>query len=270
MNRIQDKFDALAEQGRKALIPYIVAGDPDIESTVPLMHALVHAGADVLEIGVPFSDPMAEGPVIQKAHERALEHKTSLRIILKLIHKFRETDASTPVVLMGYANPIEVMGYSTFSALAQEAGVDGVLIVDLPPEEAQPLNVELRKVGLHSIYLIAPTTTKQRAQTICDAATGYIYYVSLKGVTGAGNIDTEEVGRKVADLKGMTSLPVCVGFGIKDGESAKLVAAHADGVVVGSALVSAVNAMAEQVCEGLNIDLAVSLIAEIDRALKAQ
>jgi tryptophan synthase alpha chain len=232
----------LKATNRKALIPYIVAGDPDAVTTLAALQAMVKAGADILEIGVPFSDPMAEGPTIQKGHERALESGMSLRKVLALVQTFRKTDDKTPIVLMGYANPIERMGYAAFADAASAAGVDGLLTVDIPPEEAHELNAELKRVGIDNIFLLAPTTTDARAKQICELATGYLYYVSLKGVTGAGNLDTAEVRQKLAQFRSYTSLPLCVGFGIKDAESARAVSETADGVVVGSVLV---NAMAE-------------------------
>ena len=237
MSRITSYMAQLRSSGRKALIPYIVAGDPSRDATVPTMHALVAAGADIIELGVPFSDPMAEGPVIQLAHERALAHNTSLRDVLAMVTEFRASNQNTPVVLMGYANPIEVMGYQAFAAAARTAGVDGVLIVDLPPEEAGELTAALKQAGIDMIYLIAPTTTAARAASIAQSASGYLYYVSLKGVTGAGHLDVESVAAKLGQIRGMTTLPVCVGFGIKDGESAARIASVADGAVVGSVLV---------------------------------
>ncbi|MGK0442195.1 MAG: tryptophan synthase alpha chain [Pseudohongiellaceae bacterium] len=240
MSRIAGCFEALKEQSRKALIPYIVAGDPSKELTVPLMHKLVEQGADIIEMGVPFSDPMAEGIVIQLAHERALANKTGLRSILEMVKVFREKNDKTPVMLMGYANPIEHMGYQNFAQAANEAGVDGVLTVDIPPEEAKGLNAALKDVGLDNIFLIAPTTDDSRIKQIVDLATGFIYFVSLKGVTGAGHLDLDFVKKKLTQIKSMTSLPVSVGFGIKDNESAAAIASVAEGVVVGSALVDAI------------------------------
>ncbi len=242
MSRIASCMQQLKATNRKALIPYIVAGDPDAATTLAALQAMVKAGADILEIGVPFSDPMAEGPTIQKGHERALESGMSLRKVLALVQTFRKTDDKTPIVLMGYANPIERMGYAAFADAASAAGVDGLLTVDIPPEEAHELNAELKRVGIDNIFLLAPTTTDARAKQICELATGYLYYVSLKGVTGAGNLDTAEVRQKLAQFRSYTSLPLCVGFGIKDAESARAVSETADGVVVGSVLV---NAMAE-------------------------
>ena len=239
MSRIASCLQQLQTQKKKALIPYIVAGDPDYATTLATLHAMVKAGADILEIGVPFSDPMAEGPVIQKGHERALASGMSLKKLLELVKEFRNTDNNTPIVLMGYANPIEHMGYAAFADAAVAAGVDGLLTVDIPPEEAGDLNRELKRVGIDNIFLLAPTTTDVRAKHICELATGYLYYVSLKGVTGAGNIDTKEVSEKLAQFRTYTSLPLCVGFGIKDAASARIVSETADGVVVGSVLVSA-------------------------------
>lgn len=246
MSRLTACFQRLSAQGRKALIPYITAGDPQPSVTVPALHALVAAGADILELGVPFSDPMADGPVITQGHERALVHGTSLTDVLAMVASFREQDADTPVVLMGYLNPVEIMGYARFAEAAAAAGVDGVLIVDLPPEEADELSQEYARVGIDPIYLLAPTTTLARAERICAAARGYVYYVSLKGVTGAASLDVDAVAARIAELRGVTQLPIGVGFGIKDAASAAAVAAHADGVVVGSVLVQRLGALADQ------------------------
>lgn len=238
MSRISARFAELKATGRKALIPYITAGDPQPGVTVQAMFAMVEAGADIIELGVPFSDPMADGPVITKAHERALVHNTSLRDVLAMVSEFRQRDALTPVVLMGYLNPVEVMGYGAFAQAAADAGVDGVLTVDLPPEEAADLTAALRPHALDPIYLLAPTTTPDRIRLITEAASGYVYYVSLKGVTGASTLDVPEVARRLETIRGISDLPIGVGFGIKDASSAAAVAAHADGVVVGSVLVS--------------------------------
>lgn len=238
MSRINTCFKRLQEQGKKALIPYITVGDPDLATTLDLMHALVANGADIIELGFPFSDPSADGPVIQRAVERALAGKTTLRDCLDLVKRFRESDTDTPVVLMGYLNPVEFMGYQVFSDRAVEAGVDGVLIVDLPPEEAHDLHAILKKSGLDTIFLVAPTTTEARAELICRESSGYVYYVSLKGVTGAAHLDIDSVVSNLERLRKHTSLPLGVGFGIRDAESAALIAAVADAVVVGSALVS--------------------------------
>lgn len=246
MSRINQCFADLQAKGRKALIPYLVAGDPSKTTTVAQLHALVQAGADLIELGVPFSDPMAEGPVIQLAHERALAQHTTLTEVLAMVSEFRQTDATTPVVLMGYLNPIEAMGYAEFAQRAQQAGVDGVLTVDMPPEEADDLNAALSARQIDSIFLIAPTTTNARIEQICARATGYLYYVSLKGVTGASHLDVAQVNHKLAQIRTYTTLPVSVGFGIKDAASAKAIGACADGVVVGSALVSAYADAAQQ------------------------
>ncbi|ROR99965.1 tryptophan synthase alpha chain [Sinobacterium caligoides] len=237
MNRLTKKWAQLKQDGRKALIPYIVAGDPNPDFTVGAMLELVAAGADILELGVPFSDPMAEGPTIALAHERALEHNVSLTSVLDMVSEFRKSDDVTPVILMGYANPVEIVGYEEFANRAADAGVDGLLTVDMPPEEATALDSELKKHDIDNIFLLSPTTTDDRAANICQAASGYLYYVSLKGVTGAANLDIAEVRERVERLRGMTDLPITVGFGIKDDASASAIATVSDGAVVGSALV---------------------------------
>ncbi|MEH6589757.1 MAG: tryptophan synthase subunit alpha [Halioglobus sp.] len=268
MSRIEGRFKQLAAEGRKAVIPYLVAGDPHPGYTVALMHALVEAGADIIELGVPFSDPMAEGQVIQLAHERALEHKTSLRMALDFVRGFRESDQNTPVLLMGYANPVEHMGYAVFADAAAAAGLDGLLTVDIPPEEVGPINIELSRVGLDNIFLVAPTTPDDRIELITRQASGFVYYVSLKGVTGAGHLDTAEVGRQVEAIRRHTDLPVAVGFGIKDAESAERVAKSADGVVVGSALVQKIaDAVAADDSVESAIGAAKSLLADIRRGV---
>ena len=239
-NRIDRRFAKLRTEGRKALVTYIVAGDGGLENTVPLMHQLVASGSDLIELGVPFSDPMAEGPVIQKGHERALAHKASLRKCLEMVAEFRRDDGETPVILMGYANPIEKMGAEPFADAALEAGVDGALTVDLPAEEAGPLNALLAARNLRNIFLLTPTTSEERIESITGLASGFVYYVSLKGVTGAGNLDLDSVRDNLARIRRYTDLPLCVGFGIKDGASAKAVSAYGDGAVVGSVLVSAI------------------------------
>ncbi|MGP9798106.1 tryptophan synthase subunit alpha [Halomonas sp. 86] len=244
MNRIDQRFSELKQQGRKALIPYITAGDPAPQYTVGFMHALVEAGADVIELGVPFSDPMADGPVIQKACERALKQGTRLVDVLDMVAEFRQADATTPVVLMGYLNPIERIGYEAFAEQAEKVGVDGVLVVDMPPEEADELGPLLKAHNLAAIFLVAPTTSPTRAATICAQGEGYLYYVSLKGVTGAATLNASDVAERLAPLREMTDLPLCVGFGIRDGVTAAEVANVADGVIVGSALV---NRIAENV-----------------------
>jgi tryptophan synthase alpha chain len=237
MSRIQTRFAKLASNGRKALIPFITAGDPLKTTTVPLMHALVAAGADVIELGVPFSDPMADGPVIQRSSERALKHGTGLTDILAMVREFRGQDGETPVVLMGYANPVEQMGAEAFVKAAAEAGVDGVLVVDYPPEECAPFAGLLRDAGLDLIFLLSPTSSAARIAKVATLASGYIYYVSLKGVTGAANIDTADVQAALARIRAATPLPVGVGFGIRDAETAARVAGFADAVVVGSRFV---------------------------------
>jgi tryptophan synthase alpha chain len=244
MSRLAARFAQLKQQGRVALIPYITAGDPQPAVTVPLMHALVVAGADVLELGVPFSDPMADGPVIQQAAERALKHHVSLHHVLDMVREFRKKDSSTPVVLMGYLNPIEVFGYPAFAKAAAAAGVDGALTVDLPPEEADDFVTATRAHNLDTIFLLAPTSDAGRIQRILGVASGFVYYVSLRGVTGAGHLDLTEVRNKVSIIKKQTTLPVGVGFGIGSPEAAAQVAAFADAVVVGSALVQRVAALA--------------------------
>ena len=246
MSRIADKFSQLKASGKKALIPFITAGDPIPEITVDLMHDLVSAGADIIELGVPFSDPMADGPVIQRASERALEYHVSLNDVLSMVSRFREIDSETPVVLMGYLNPIEIMGYLTFADRAADAGVDGVLIVDIPPEEGSELLEALKARELDQIYLVAPTSTPERIRRICDSAGGFVYYVSVKGVTGASHLDQDAVAEKLQEIRTHTGLPVGVGFGIKNAETAAAISRVADAVVVGSALVSRVEALADE------------------------
>jgi tryptophan synthase alpha chain len=237
MSRIAATFEALKRQGRKALIPFITAGDPDPKLTVPLMHALARAGADVIELGVPFSDPMADGPVIQRSSERALKHGVSLRDVLALLAEFRRSDRKTPVVLFGYANPIEALGMERFADAAKAADADGALVVDYPPEEAAQLVHALDARGLDTIFLLAPTTTDDRLKQVAKLGRGYLYYVSLRGVTGASHIDLDNVAARVRHVRGFTRLPVGVGFGIRDAQSARAVGAAADAVVIGSALI---------------------------------
>ncbi len=246
MSRLAERFALLSRKGRRALIPYIAAGDPDPRMTVPLMHALVRAGADVLELGVPFSDPMADGPVIQRAAERALKHHVTLRQVIDMVRKFRQQDPGTPVVLMGYLNPVEVMGYQLFAEQAAAAGVDGVLTVDLPPEEADDLAQALKKQGIDPIFLLAPTSPTHRIKLIADAARGFIYYVSLRGVTGAANLDVAEIADRLKEIRHQTQLPVGVGFGIGTPEVAAQVAGIADAVIVGSALVRRMEELAAE------------------------
>lgn len=238
MSRIEACLAELKNAGKKALVPYITSGDPDMKTTLALMHALAEAGADIIELGVPFSDPMADGPVIQLAFERALEKGTNIDQIFELIAKFRETNNSTPIVLMGYLNPFEVVGYETYVQRAKTAGADGFIIVDLPPEEAAEMTAICEREEMNLIFLLAPTTTPERIKLISDHASGYLYYVSLKGVTGASNLDIDDVTSKLDTIRGITDLPITVGFGIKDASTAAAVTKVADGAVVGSALVS--------------------------------
>ena len=246
MSRIKITFANLKEQGRKALIPFITAGDPKPDATLGYMHALVEAGADIIELGVPFSDPMADGPVIQKACERALLHGTRLVDVLGIVAEFRKTNSTTPVVLMGYLNPIEALGYENFVNQAAIAGLDGVLVVDLPPEEAAEFSALLTAQQMDSIFLLAPTTTVERAKKICAATTGYLYYVSIKGVTGSATLDVAAVAERLNAFAGITELPIAVGFGIRDGATAAALGAISDGVIVGSALVSKVAEFLDQ------------------------
>jgi tryptophan synthase alpha chain len=243
MSRISGVFADLHRQGRTALVPFVTAGDPDLEVTLPLLHAMVEAGADIIELGVPFSDPMADGPVIQRASERALEKGVSLSDCLELVRRFRSRDTRTPVVLMGYLNPVEIMGYEAFAERAQGAGVDGVLIVDLPPEEGHDLLEALRGHTIDPIYLLAPTSTTERIRRLCNSASGFVYYVSIKGVTGASNLDVAAVAEKLDAIRRLTNLPLGVGFGIKDAETAAQVAEYANAVIVGSAVVNRVEAL---------------------------
>lgn len=241
MSLISARLAAVKSRGRKALIPYITAGDPHPRETVGLMHALVAGGADILELGVPFSDPMADGPVIQLACERALAHGTSLRQVIAMVAEFRKRDAQTPVVLMGYLNPIEHIGIAAFAAEASAAGVDGVLIVDLAVEEAADFSAPLREAAIDLIFLLAPTSPPARIQAVASQAGGYLYYVSVKGVTGSAQLDVASVEAKLNEIRRYTDLPLAVGFGIRDAESAARVARIADGVIVGSALVNEID-----------------------------
>jgi len=254
VSRLTHYFQNLRDTGRKAVIPYIVAGDPSVAVTVPLMHKLVAAGADIIELGVPFSDPMSEGPVIQLGHERALANGVGIRDVLAMVAEFRRDNSTTPVIMMGYANPVERMGYTAFADACQSAGVDGLITVDLPPEEVATLNVELKRVEIDNIFLISPTTPDPRITTITQSASGFIYYVAVKGVTGAGNLDVEDVRGHLARIRATSNLPVAVGFGIKDSDSASSVADIADGVVVGSALI---DTMAKAIAGGDTEEAAV-------------
>jgi tryptophan synthase alpha chain len=260
MSRIDAVFENLKAQGRCALVPFVTAGDPNLDTTLPLMHAMVEAGANIIELGVPFSDPMADGPVIQRASERALANGVTLHQVIDLVREFRRTDASTPIVLMGYLNPLEAMGYEAFAAAAGEAGVDGVLTVDIPPEEAEVFVPAMRAKDIDPIFLLAPTSHRARIERITNAASGFVYYVSLKGVTGAANLAPDEVRAKLDEIRAVTRLPVGVGFGIKDADTAGAMAEFADAVVVGSALVSRIEA---------NVDDTAKAIVAISGLLRA-
>jgi tryptophan synthase alpha chain len=267
MSRIAGVFATLRNQGRQALIPFVTAGDPNLEVTVPLMHALVEAGADIIELGVPFSDPMADGPVIQRASERALMHHTSLHDVFAMVRGFRETNQTTPVVLMGYLNPLEVMGYEAFAEAASAAGVDGVLTVDIPPEEGGTFVPAMKSRGIDPIFLLAPTSHRARIERIVAAASGFVYYVSVKGVTGAANLSLESVREKLAEIRSCTELPVGVGFGIKDPQTAAAMSTFADAVVVGSALVSRIESNLDQPERA--IDEIKGLLSEMRTAMDA-
>ena len=263
MSRIKSTFDRLAGEGRKALIPFITAGDPDVALTLPLMHTLVEAGADVIELGVPFSDPMADGPTIQRASERALAKGMSLRKVLELVIAFRATDVNTPVVLMGYANPIEAMGLERFAAAASQAGVDGVLVVDYPPEEAATFGAAMKSNGMDPIFLLAPTSTAARIAQVAEIASGYVYYVSLAGVTGSGALNVEAVAERLPLIREKTGLPVGVGFGIRDAATAARIAGIADAVVVGSRIIEEIEkSTAETACANVK-----ALVADIRRGV---
>jgi tryptophan synthase alpha chain len=235
--RIGERFARLKAQNKKALVTFVTAGDPTREITVPLMHAMVKSGVDVIELGVPFSDPMAEGPVIQRSSERALALGVGMADVFAYVAEFRKADRETPIVLMGYANPIEHMGLKVFGDRAKAAGVDGVIVVDYPPEESHELLETMDAVGIDVVYLLSPTSTAERIEMVANVGRGYIYYVSLKGVTGAANIDTAEVASAVAKIKAKTPLPIGVGFGIRDGETARRVADVADAVIIGSRII---------------------------------
>lgn len=244
MSRIAATFEALKKEGRRALIPYVTAGFPFADITPELMHGMVEAGADVIELGVPFSDPMADGPVIQKAGEAALALGVGMKQVLAIVAAFRKTDTTTPVVLMGYANPVErydlVHGKKSFIRDAAAAGVDGLLVVDYPPEECEDFAAELKAAGIDLIFLLAPTSTDERMAQVARIASGYVYYVSLKGVTGAGHLDTEAVGRMIPRIREHVSIPVGVGFGIRDARTAQAIGSAADAVVIGTKIIQLV------------------------------
>jgi tryptophan synthase alpha chain len=266
VNRIQARLDVLRAAGRKGVVPYVTAGHPHPDMTVEIMHELVAAGADLLELGVPFSDPMADGPVIQHACEVALGHGVTLGVVFDMVDSFRKRDETTPIILMGYLNPIETMGSSVFAARAAEAGVDGVLVVDCPPEESSELNAELRAKGLYQIYLLSPTTTDQRVRLIAEQGSGFLYYVALTGVTGADSLKPERVAARVQEIHGLTDLPIGVGFGIKDAASAMALAVGADLVIVGSALVARLGEGGDSQA----VKAAAALVSEIRAGLDAE
>ena len=265
MSRIAATFSKLQEQRRKALIPFVTSGDPSPELTVPLMHAMVTAGADIIELGIPFSDPMADGPAIQRSSERAIRNGVGVRNVLGYVTQFRKTDAVTPVVLMGYANPIEHMGYESFAKAALVAGADGVLVVDYPPEEGGDLFKYLAAHQLDPIFLLAPTSSDARIAAVAKLARGYVYYVSLRGVTGASNIDLTQVAEKIPQIKSATKLPVGVGFGIRDSVTAKSVARIADAVVIGSRIIEEI----ENSNAGNVLDNVATLLSGIRAAMDA-
>lgn len=265
MSRIAGRFARLAREKRKGLLPYIAAGDPSPELTVPLMHALARAGADVIELGVPFSDPMADGPVIQRASERAIRNGVGLRRTLALVGEFRRTDAETPVVLMGYANPIEAFGIDAFAKAAKHAGVDGLIVVDYPPEECESFARQMREVEIDPIFLLAPTSTDERIERVARVASGFIYYVALTGTTGAGTLDVGSVFQRIPRIREYARVPVAVGFGIKDAASAQAVARVADAVAIGSRLIQELeNTPRERAVEAIE-----KLLSDIRRGIDA-
>ena len=270
-DRIAQAFATATEQSRAALIPYIAAGNPLSDSTVPLMHALVEAGADVIELGIPFSDPMADGPVIQRAAEHAIAQGIGLRSVLKMVSEFRQQDMLTPIVLMGYANPVESMGQDVFAAAAQAAGVDGLLIVDYPPEEIDAFAALLGQHQIAPIFLLAPTSTEARIRSVAKVARGYVYYVSLKGVTGAGHLDVADVASKLSSIRQHVKIPVGVGFGISSAEAARQVGEVADAVVIGSKLIQtmsdAVAGLPREAQTAAAIDAGASWLRSIREAL---
>jgi tryptophan synthase alpha chain len=261
MSRIQATFEKLRAAHRKALIPYITAGDPSLDTTVPILHSLVAAGCDVLEIGVPFSDPMADGPAIQRSSERALKRGVGLVDVLGMVHEFRSKNTTTPIVLMGYANPIEAMGVDRFVASAAEAGVDGVIVVDYPPEECEDFAKLCARNGIDQVFLLAPTSTDARIKEVARVGGGFLYYVSLKGVTGAGHIDISAVAANLPKIRAATRLPIGVGFGIRDAASAKAISAVADAVVIGTRIIEEI--------EAAGAEHAVARVAELIRPIRA-
>lgn len=267
MSRLQSCFEGLKGQGRCALISYITAGDPDLDTTLDIMRALVRGGCDIIELGVPFSDPMADGPVIQRAVERALAKGTSLRQVLELVRRYRVEDPHTPLALMGYLNPIEAMGYADFAAAAAEAGIDGVLTVDIPPEESADFLPALRAQGLDPIYLLAPTSDEARIKSITAVASGFIYYVSLKGVTGSAQLDLDAIAAQLERIRAHTGLPLGVGFGVSNAQTAAALAPMAEAVILGSALVSRIERLGAEP-KALTQELE-TFIAELRRAMDA-
>lgn len=264
MSRLATRFTQLESQQRKALVSYVMAGDPHPEVTVPLLHQMVEAGVDIVELGLPFSDPMADGPVIALAAERALAGGTNTLDALNMVKEFRQKDQETPVVLMGYLNPVEVIGYEKFVEYANDCGVDGVLLVDLPPEEAQDFDNILKKYEMDQIFLLAPTSTPERIQFVANQASGFIYYVSLKGVTGAATLDVAEAATRLQQIKSVTNVPVGVGFGISDAASAKAMGAAADAVIVGSAFVKQFASLAPEQAVIATVNKVKELRAALD------
>ena len=268
MSRIQQRIAELKSTGRKTLVPYLVAGDPCAANTVELMHALVDAGADIIELGVPFSDPSSDGPVIQLAAQRALRKDIGLIDVFAMVASFRTRDAETPIVLMGYLNPIEIMGYENFLSAAQTSGVDGVLVVDMPTMEAGKFLQLAKSRSFDVIFLVAPTTTPERSRLICDMCSGYLYYISLKGVTGAAITDKGSIEKNIQHLYQLTDLPIVIGFGIKDAAGAAEMASISDGVVVGSALVEKIAELDDgKKYSQHELQQCVSLIADIRQSI---
>jgi len=267
MSRLESCFKTLANTKQKALVPFVTAGDPSADFTLQCMHSMVKAGANIVELGVPFSDPMADGPVIQKASERALAKGMSLKGVIDIVSRFRQDDQITPVILMGYLNPIEFMGYENFARKASEAGVDGVLTVDIPPEESAALLRAYEKYSLAPIFLLSPTSHASRIKKVAAVAQGYIYYVSIKGVTGTGDLELAEVEEKIAEIRRHTSLPLAVGFGVKNANIAANIAKISDAVVVGSALINCITDHADDENKGQQ---AIStLLADMRTAMDA-
>ncbi len=267
MSRIATCFDKLTSNHTRALIPFITAGDPSPDTTLPLLHALVEGGADIIELGVPFSDPMADGPVIQRSSERALKFGIGLRNVMDIVAEFRKKNNTTPIILMGYLNPVEIMGYAEFAKHADECGVDGVLLVDLPPEESDELQQQLKKYQLDQVFLLSPTTSDERLVHICSKASGFLYYVSLKGVTGSNQLDVNSVSEKISHIRASTKLPIGVGFGIKDAATAKLIAGFSDAIIIGSALVDRIAQIGGQ--QDKLVTMVTDYLAEMRTAIDA-